>query len=150
LVFLDDFHYPFRANAAFKLWAPLTDVADCFVFFQPGRRPRMLFHRPADYWHKPADLPEGYWTRHFDLHAVSDRAAARLLLPEDLSRTAYLGETLPELSAWGIGAVNPESLVLRMDFARAAKTPYELVCMREASRRGALGHLAAVDAFRKG
>src|SRR5690242_15554264 len=84
MVFADDQHYPFRVNAPFKLWAPLTDVPDCFVYFEPGRRPRMLFHHPRDYWHKPADLPDAYWTRHFELHAVSDRASARTLLPENL------------------------------------------------------------------
>ena len=150
MMFLDDQHYPFKANAPFKLWTPLTDVSDCFVYFQPGRRPQMLFHRPTDYWHKAADLPDTYWTRHFELHAVSDRAAARLLLPEDLSRTAYLGDGLPELTQWGVGAINPAHLMARMDFDRAAKTPYELVCMREASRRGARGHLAALAAFKGG
>ena len=39
MVFVDDQHYPFRVNAPFKLWAPLTDVPDCFVYFEPGRRP---------------------------------------------------------------------------------------------------------------
>jgi len=73
LIFADDQYYPFRVNAAFKLWAPLTDVPDCFVYFEPGRKPRMLFHHPRDYWHKPADLPDAFWTRHFELHAVSDR-----------------------------------------------------------------------------
>jgi Xaa-Pro dipeptidase len=150
MVFLDDQHYPFRVNAPFKLWAPLTDVPDCFVFFEPGRRPRLLFNRPPDYWHKPADLPDSYWTRHFDLHAISDRSAARVLLPDNLSRTAYLGDGLPELTQWGVGAINPEHLVARMDYDRAAKTPYELVCMREASRLGARGHLAAAQAFSEG
>jgi Xaa-Pro dipeptidase len=51
---------------------------------------------------------------------------------------------------WGIGAVNPEPLVARLDFDRAAKTPYELACMREASRLGALGHVAAQKAFAAG
>ncbi len=41
-------------------------------------------------------------------------------------------------------------LVTRLDFDRAAKTPYELVCLREASRLGALGHVAAEKAFRDG
>jgi Xaa-Pro dipeptidase len=150
MIFLDDQPYPFRVNAPFKLWAPLVDVPDCFVFFEPGRRPRMLFHHPRDYWHKAADLPGSYWTRHFDLHAVGDRAAARTLLPEDMSRTAYLGESFEELSSWGVGAVNPAALVTRLDFDRAAKTPYELVCLREASRLGALGHEAAREAFSGG
>jgi Xaa-Pro dipeptidase len=149
-VFLDDQYYPFRVNAPFKLWAPLTDVPDCFVYFEPGRKPRLLFHHPRDYWHKPADLPEGFWTRHFELHAVSDRATARTFLPDNLTRTAFIGEPFPELDAWDVGAVNPEGLVTRLDFDRAAKTPYELVCMREASRLGALGHVAAQKAFEAG
>jgi Xaa-Pro dipeptidase len=150
MVFLDDQSYPFRVNAPFKLWAPLTDVPDCFVYFEPGRRPRMLFHHPRDYWHKPAALPDSYWTRHFELHAVTDRSSARALLPDDLSRAAYLGESFPELVEWGVGAANPEALVTRLDYDRAAKTPYELVCMREANRLGALGHVAAEKAFRAG
>lgn len=150
LVFRDDQHYPFKANASFKLWAPLTDVSDCFVYFEPGSPPLLLFHRPADYWHKPAALPGGFWRRHFELHAIADRAAAREMLPESLRRTAYLGEGFPELVQWGVGAVNPEHLGSRLDFDRAAKTPYELVCLREASRQGARGHLAAAEAFSKG
>ena len=150
MVFADDQHYPFRVNAPFKLWAPLTDVPDCFVYFEPGRKPRLLFHHPRDYWHKPADLPDAFWTRHFELHAVSDRASARTLLPEDLTRTAYIGEAFPELEAWNVAAVNPDGLVSRLDFERAAKTPYELTCLREASRLGALGHVAAHKAFEAG
>lgn len=150
MVFLDDQPYPFRVNAPFKLWAPLTGVPDCFVFFEPGQRPRLLFHHPRDYWHKPADLPSDYWTRHFDLQSIPDREAARALLPNDLSNTAYLGESFPELAGWGVGAVNPEPLVTRMDYERAAKTPYELVCLREANRLGALGHIAAAKAFAAG
>jgi Xaa-Pro dipeptidase len=150
MVFLDDQAYPFKANAAFKLWAPLTDVEDCFVYFEPGRKPVILFHRPQDYWHKPATLPDAFWTHSFELHAIADRAAARSFLPQDLSRTAYLGELLPELREWGVAAINPPLLVASLDFARAAKTPYELACMREASRLGAKGHVAAEAAFRAG
>jgi Xaa-Pro dipeptidase len=149
-IFRDDQTYPFKVNAAFKLWAPLTDVADCFLYFEPGRRPVLLFHKPQDYWHKPADLPDAYWTGSFDLHAIPDRAAARGLLPSDLSRTAFIGEGFPELIQWGVGAINPDHLLARLDFDRAAKTPYELACMREASRLGAAGHVAAANAFKSG
>jgi Xaa-Pro dipeptidase len=38
----------------------------------------------------------------------------------------------------------------RLDYVRAVKTPYELLCLREANRLGALGHLAAARAFRAG
>jgi Xaa-Pro dipeptidase len=38
----------------------------------------------------------------------------------------------------------------RLDFPRAAKTPYELACLREANRLGARGHQAAAQAFEAG
>ncbi len=149
-VFEDDRTYPFEVNASFKVWAPLSDVPECFVYFEPGKRPLLAFHQPKDYWYKPAALPEGYWTRRFEIRPVPDRAAARALLPRDLGSTAYLGEPFEELPAWGLGAVNLPRLSRHLDFGRAVKSPYELACLREAERLGALGHLAAARAFEAG
>jgi Xaa-Pro dipeptidase len=148
--FGDDHGYAFKVNAPFKVWAPLTDVPDCFIWFEPGKRPQLLLHQPADYWHKPAVTPESYWTAHFDIHPVPDRQAARALLPQDLGNAAWIGEALPELESWGLVHLNPPHFLRRVDFERAAKTPYELLCLREASRLGVLGHLAAAQAFGSG
>ena len=149
-VFEDDRTYPFEANAPFKVWVPLSDAPESFVWFEPGAVPRLIFHQPKDYWHLPAQLPQAYWVRHFEVHIVATRAAARAALPADLGRAAYIGDPLPQLTAWGVGAINPGHLMRRLDYARAAKTPYELLCLREASRLGAHGHLAAASAFRAG
>src|SRR6266403_3971259 len=149
-VFEDDRTYPFEANAPFKVWVPLQDAADCFVWFEPGAIPRLIIHQARDYWHKSADLPRAYWSRHFEVLTAGDRAGARAHLPAELSRAAYIGDALPELTSWGIGAVNPRPLMRRLDYARAVKTPYELACLREASRLGARGHLAAARAFTAG
>jgi Xaa-Pro dipeptidase len=149
-VFEDDRTYPFKVNAPFKVWAPLPEAPGSFLWFEPGAKPRLIIERPEDYWHKPADLPEGYWVRHFEVRTAPDRAAARALLPADLSRAAYIGDPFPELTAWGVGAVNPRPLMSRLDYVRAVKTPYELVCLREASRLGARGHRAARAAFAAG
>src|SRR3984893_9886377 len=149
-VFEDDRTYPFEANAPFKVWVPLQDAADCFVWFEPGSAPRLIIHRPGDYWHKSAELPQAYWTRHFEVRTATDRAGVRAQLPADLSRAAYIGDALAELTRWGIGAINPRHLMRRLDYARAVKTPYELACLREASRLGARGHLAAGRAFTAG
>jgi Xaa-Pro dipeptidase len=149
-IFSDDQTYPFKVHGSFKVWAPITDVPDCFIYFAPGRKPLLLFHSPTDYWHKPARPPEAYWTRHFDIQLVEDRASARALLPSDLSRVAFIGAGFPELGGWGVGAINPHKLITRVDYERARKTPYELACMREASRLGALGHHAAAQAFSAG
>ena len=149
-VFQDDRTYPYEANAPFKVWVPLADAPGSFVWFEPGRQPRLVIERPDDYWYKPVDLPHGYWVRHFDIHTATDRAAARALLPADLSRAAYVGDDFAGLGHWGVGAINPRPLTGRLDYLRAAKTPYELACLREANRLGALGHRAAAAAFTSG
>lgn len=149
-VFQDDRTHPFEVNAPFKVWAPLADVPDCFVHFQPGRLPRLLFHRPTDYWYKPAPLPQDYWTAHFEIVPCVDLAAARAALPRGLARTAYLGEDFGTLAAWGVGEVNPPQLIRHLDYARAAKSPYELACLRHANRLGARGHVAAARCFADG
>jgi len=149
-IFEDDRTYPFEAHAPFKVWAPLADVPDSFVYFVPGMQPQLLFHSPRDYWHKPAAVPQAYWTQHFDIRSVADREAARQALPYDLSGVAYIGDAFLELASWGVRAVNPAPLMRRLDFARAVKSPYELACLREASRLGARGHVAASQAFQAG
>ena len=149
-VFEDDRFHAFEAHAPFKVWAPLSDVPDSFVWFEPGSPPRLLMHRPQDYWHKPADPRAGYWVRHFDVRLVGDFAAARAALPSSLAQAAYIGDVFAELPGWGLKAVNPRALLRRLDYVRAAKTPYELNCLREASRLGALGHRAAAAAFAGG
>ena len=149
-VFEDDRTYPFEAHAPFKVWTPLSDVPDCFVFFEPGNRPRLVFNRPDDFWYKSAEVPQAYWTAHFDIRLAADLTAARNHLPQDLSKVAYIGDALSELGSWGIEAINPRRLMRHLDYGRAAKTPYELACLREASRLGALGHRAAARAFTEG
>lgn len=86
----------------------------------------------------------------FDVVEVADRAAARAALPASLARVAYLGQPFPELLSWGLGALNPEHLRHRLDYARAIKTPWEIACLREANRIGARGHRAAERSFRAG
>jgi Xaa-Pro dipeptidase len=149
-VFQDDRTYPFSVHAPFKVWAPLLDAPDCFVYFEAGRRPLLVFHQPDDYWYKPPALPEGYWTRHFDIRPCRDQDAARRLLPPNLRATAFIGDALPQLASWGVGDVNPPHLIRHLDFPRAAKSPYELACLRQASRLGARGQLAAARAFEAG
>jgi len=149
-VFEDDRSYPFEAHAPFKVWAPLSDVPDCFIYFEPGRTPLLVFNRPEDFWHKAMDVPQAYWTRHFDIRTAADLASARQLLPRNLAKVAYIGDAFSELSQWGVATVNPRPLMRYLDYGRAAKTPYELACMRQASRLGVLGHFAAAQAFAEG
>jgi len=114
LLFRDDQNYPFHAYAPFRHWVPLIDVEDCFLHVVPGRRPLLVFHRAEDYWHLTAGLPDTWWSDLFDIVPAADLDAARRALPADLSRAAYIGEAFAALPGWGVAAVNPERLLMRL------------------------------------
>lgn len=149
-VFLDDQHYPFRAHAPFRAWCPLAEAPDCLLALRRGERPWLVLCLPDDYWHLPPQRPEADWTRAFDIREAPTPAATRAALPSRLGRTAFIGAPFPELPSWGFDAINPESLILRLDYERAVKTRYEVDCLRRANRIAARGHLAAARAFAAG
>jgi Xaa-Pro dipeptidase len=150
MLFLDDQSYPFKANPHFKAWVPILDNPDCFMVYTPGRRPTLLFHQPIDYWYKPPAAPSGFWVEHFELRTLRSLADARAHLPADLARTVFLGEPTPAITQWGFGQINPLALVDHLHYERAAKTPYEIECMRRASATAVQGHRAAERMFRNG
>ena len=150
LIFRDDQHQPFKVQAPFKVWAPLIDAPDSFVYFVPGKKPQLLLHAPVDFWHKSPEMPRTWWSDAFDIVSCPDRTAARAALPRDLSRAAFIGEPYAELVSWGVGSINPEHLMAHLDYGRAAKTPYEIAALLEANVLGARGHAAAEKCFRAG
>ncbi len=149
-LFQDDQHYPYKAHPPFKWWVPLLDAPGSLVFFQPGQRPKLIFFVATDFWYQPAQLPKSGWAEHLDVVVVHSSEQTRAALPRDLSKTAWIGDSLEELASWGIAAINPTQLIRRLDFARGRKTPYEIACLAEANRIGARGHRAAEQCFRAG
>ena len=146
--FLDDQTYPYKVNPHFKAWVPILDNPQSVLIYRPGSRPRVLFHQPDDYWHKPANLPREPWAEAVELIATPDPAAAAGEWAA-LGRVAYIGpkECFPAEAG---ATLNDPDLLARLHFDRAVKTPYELECLRRASVLGARGHLAALSAFRRG
>jgi Xaa-Pro dipeptidase len=146
--FLDDQDYPYKVNPHFKAWVPVLDNPRCILVIAPGARPKLLFHQPNDYWHKPAKLPQAPWTAAVDLIAMDDPPKARDQWSH-LGRVAYIG---PDALVSGAdpAAINPPDLLTRLHYDRAIKTDYELECMRRANDLGARGHRAARAAFRAG
>jgi len=146
----DDQHYPYKAHPYFKWWAPLADAAGSLIHYRAGSRPRLIFFVATDFWYQPAALPAATWVDEFDVVIVHSHDEARAALPKDLSRTAWLGDPLPELGSYGLAAVNPDGLLRGLDYTRARKTPYEIECLAEANRIALRGHAAAADAFAQG
>ena len=146
--FQDDQDYPYKVNPQFKAWVPITDNPRCILVYSPGAKPKLLFYRPDDFWHKAAGLPEGGWTASVEVIAMSDDAKASAHWAK-LGRVAILGPDGASPGADG-ATLNPPELLKRLDYDRAVKSPYELECMRMASRLGARGHAAALAVFKRG
>lgn len=150
MIFLDDMPYPYKVNPHLKWWVPVLDNPNCLLSFKAGERPVLVYWQPADYWHKPASDPEGFWVEHFDVRVVRDPSEARAQLAEDLSQFGVIGENPEEVEDWGFASENPDGLLDRLHFARAWKSEYEIECMRRANEAAARGHVAAAEAFRAG
>jgi Xaa-Pro dipeptidase len=150
VAFLDDQAYPFRASAHFLGWVPLQTLPHSYVVYTPGERPRLIYFQPRDYWNPVPGAPEGYWTDAFDIRIVHDADSIAGHLPDDPHRCVLIGEIDDPADAFGIERINPTTALNVLHFARGVKTPYELACLRAASRRGVQGHLAAEAAFHDG
>ncbi len=144
--YLDDMPYPFKVNPHFKYWLPLTEHPHCFIVYAPGEKPVLIYYQPVDFWHKAEQVPTSFWNAHFEIKVIQQPEQAKALLPAS-GRHAYLGEPRPPAEKL---VHDPKVLMDHLHYERACKSKYELACMREASLRGARGHVAAEQAFRAG
>jgi Xaa-Pro dipeptidase len=144
----DDRDYPYAVNPQFKAWLPLTRNPGSWLVFTPGRRPRIIYLQPHDYWHVVPEEPNGAWVEHFDVVVIRRPEEALAHLPADPRRCAILGEAQSAIGAFVPD--NPPVVVDYLEYHRAFKTPYEIEMMRLATRAGVHGHRAAEAAFRAG
>ncbi|WP_115716908.1 Xaa-Pro dipeptidase [Gallaecimonas mangrovi] len=149
-IFLDDNPYPFKPNPHFKQWLPVVDNPHCWVIVNGEDKPKLLFYRPVDFWHKVADVPSDYWSEHFDIVLIDSADAAAKALPDNKGRVAYIGEHLEYAKSLGFSDCNPAPVLNYLHYHRAYKTEWELACMRKANAIAVKGHLAARDAFMAG
>ena len=149
-VFLDDYKYPFKANPHFVSWLPLPDLPHSYVVYTPGEKPVLVYFQERDYWHSPPTDPDGFWTAYFDIRVVHEMDDVSRHLPENRDKCILIAEIHNEVKSTGIDRANPTTAMNILHFARGVKTAYELECMRQASARGATGHVAAETAFRNG
>ena len=149
-LFLDDNHYPFKVNPQFKAWLPVIDNPNCWLIVNGVDKPKLVFYRPKDFWHKVPDEPSDFWAQQFDIILLTQAGAVEKHLPFDKSKYAYIGECIEVAGALGFELVNPDRVMHYLHYQRAYKTDYELVCMREANRIAVDGHRAAKSAFEQG
>ncbi len=143
--FLDDYHYPFRANPHFLAWLPLARHDESVLIIRPDQPPVLYYFQPDDYWYLPPADPESWWGDFFDVRPVRETGQWRSAIPE--GRVAYVGDA-PALN--DCQELNPPRLLNRLHLARTVKTPYEQACLRSAAATAARAHRAAAEAFRDG
>ena len=157
-VFFEDDQGPaFKANPHMLQWlAPQYAVADTCLLIQPGQKTELLFLQPNDYWHAVPTPPDHL---HAYLHTSTFTTIAELQtnciqraeqVSADDERIAFVGEPICQTLFAKNWQRNPQRLMHQLNFARAAKTEYELAAMRNASRMAALGHNAAAECFKSG
>lgn len=148
--FLDDMYYPFKPNPQFKAWVPVIDNPHCWIVINGEAKPKLIFYRPVDFWHKVPDEPTEYWTKEFDIVMLKNPSEVEKLLPYDRANYAYLGEHIDVATALNFGHINPDPVVNFIHYHRAYKSEYEKHCMREANRLAVMSHRAAEQTFLAG
>lgn len=143
----DDRDYPYAVNPQFKAWVPLTRTPGSWLAYTPGRRPKLVYLQPRDYWHVVPQAPDGWWVDHFDIVIIRTPEEAARHLPV-AATSAILGE--PQSALGEYAPNNPPAVVSFLEYRRAFKTPYEIAMMRRATAIGVRAHRAAEAAFRQG
>lgn len=145
----DDQSWPLRVTPHFQHWLPLAEP-DCALVIAPGKRSKLIWHRPPDFWETPAPVDGTHWQSSFEIAEVVSPDAARELLPQ--GRTVFIGEERERAVSWGFADADiaPKAVIESLDQLRARKTDYEVLCLAEANRRAAVGHNALAKAFRSG
>jgi Xaa-Pro dipeptidase len=146
--FSDDRHAPFVATPHFRHWCPLNTEHNLLEII-PGKKPRLIFFRPDDFWHDKQPLGNPYWAQEFDIIEVSSRDQIWRSLTAGSMPTAYIGPFDDVALQHGFSA-NPEGIVFMLDWNRSFKTDYEVYCTSEANRLAAKGHRAAKSMFEAG
>jgi Xaa-Pro dipeptidase len=143
----DDQHPPFRAHAPFSAWIPQPRTPDCLLELRVGRKPRLWFCQPEDFWHLPPDPPAQWWADALDVETVASPGGWHGRFKEARStavigRQRDLGHLLHDRAD-----LNPPALLARMDENRTRKTAWERECIAQANRVAARAHRAAGAAF---
>ena len=145
----DDQFFPLRPTPHFQHWLPLVRPESA-VLLEQGKKPTLYLNAEKNFWEAHPEPETAHFWKSFEVVEVDPPEQVRELRPQ--GRVAIVSEEAKRAASWGFdeSARNPEKLMKKLDALRVKKTPYELMCLREANRRSALGHRACVAAFEKG
>jgi Xaa-Pro dipeptidase len=146
--FSDDRNAIFVGTPHFRHWCPVN-APHHLIEITAGKKPRLIYFRPDDFWHEKKPLGNPYWASEFEIVEVGGLEAIWRSLTASSKSTAYIGPHDQIAEQHGFHA-NPARLVSMLDWNRSFKTPYEIECTSEATRLAAKGHLEAKRLFEAG
>lgn len=139
----DDQSWPLSPTPAYSHWCPLVE-ADAFVVVRPGRTPTLVRTVVDDFWEAPSPPESDHFWSAFDVVTVGPGHAGDVLPGGKVAVISRDPGQAPP------GEVNPAALVAALDQTRTKKTPYEIECLAEATRRAVRGHRKTEELFRRG
>lgn len=139
----DDQSWPLSPTPAFSHWVPLAE-ADAFVVVRPGKRPTLVRTVVDDFWETTAPPESGHFWSGFDLAEVEPGHHT------DALPGGKVAVVTRDPHASPAGEVNPPALIAALDLVRTRKSPYEIACLVEATRRAVRGHKAVAARFADG
>ena len=147
--FEDDMPYTFIVNHHFRHWCPAKGSHHALVI-RSGKKPLLLAHEPADYWHAVEKVGENvFWSAAFEIKTFAETELLWKYVAENFAGFPMHGQESFQPQAIGLVPI-PSLLLANLDWERAQKTEFEVSCLLEATRLGARGHLAARKAFLSG
>ena len=143
--FLDDQERAFRSNPHFTHWTACPGPGH-FLHLQAGKRPRLYRHVPKSFWVEIESTNEMEMVNEFDLEVFSDQSTLFKKI-KNLSHHAYIGADVDNANQLGIDNVNSPKLLAQLDWDRAIKSEYEIACIEGATKKAAIAHKKARQAF---
>lgn len=146
----DDQFWPQRAVPHFQHWLPIVTPHSALIL-EAGKKPTFAYFDVVDFWEQPPQPESDHFWASFDVQQVNDVKKVKDVLPTG-KRLAFIGEDRADAALWGFAEqdINPDAVLKKLDALRIHKTAYEMMCLREANRRAAIGHAKVAAAFRQG
>ena len=146
--FLDDQTSFFRSNPHFLFFCP-DEGEGHLLKIKPGKKPKLFYHSPKDFWHEPSRLKDEFWQDFFDIEVVADSSKAWEKARETRGKNIIISPQ-SEKGLENHCQTPTEEFLAKVHWLRVSKTEYELTCLKEATKKAATGHLQAKEAFFQG
>lgn len=143
--FADDRPIPFKTVPHFAHWCPAKNAGH-LLKIEPGKKPKLVYFAPDDFWHANTEPGNEKWLSCFDVTIVKT-AEERFKALDATGKTAFIGNDTRLPQGYH---VNPVELTKTLDWQRSYKTEWEIDCLDMANRVAARGHGIAVEKFLEG